>query len=58
MREKEFLFTILIQNQADKRWELRKFSIKGLPVDAIPNSQYWDHKNVIADSKENYEWDL
>ena len=54
MREKEFLFTILIQNQADKRWELRKFSIKGLPVDAIPNSQYWDHKNVIADSKENY----
>ena len=27
-----------IQHQADKRWELRKKSIRGLSVDPIPNS--------------------
>ena len=30
----------------------------GFLVDPIPNSPNSHHKNCIADSKENYQWDL
>ena len=30
----------------------------GFLVDPIPNSLNSHHKNCIADSKENYQWDL
>ena len=36
--ETEFLITISIKYQADKWWEKRKISIRGLLVDPIPNS--------------------
>ena len=38
MTKTEFLLTILIQYQADKRWEYGKTLITGLLVDWIPNS--------------------
>ena len=38
MTKTEFLLTILIQYQADKRWEYGKTLITGLLVDQIPNS--------------------
>ena len=31
---------------------------RGLLVDQIPNSPNWHHKNCMADSEENYLWDL
>ena len=30
----------------------------GLLVDPIPNSLNYHHKNCMADSEENYQWDL
>ena len=44
---------ISIQHQANKWWEWRKISIKGLLVDSIPNSliiRIVHHKNCMADS--------
>ena len=35
----EFLLTISTQYQADKWWELRKISVRGLLVDPIPTLQ-------------------
>ena len=54
MTKTESLLTISIQYQADKWWELRKISVKGLWVDPIPNSPNTNHKNCIGDSKEDY----
>ena len=54
----EFLLTISIQYQADEWWEYRQILIWGLLVDPIPNSLNQHHKNCVADSKENYWWDL
>ena len=42
-----------IQHQANKWWEWRKISIRGLLVDSIPNSlivRIVHHKNCMADS--------
>ena len=44
---------ISIQHQANKWWEWRKISIRGLLVDSIPNSlivRIVHHKNCMADS--------
>ena len=38
-RVTEFLLTISTQYQADKWWELRKISVRGLLVDPIPTLQ-------------------
>ena len=39
MIKAEFLFTISIQYKADKWWEQKKkLSVRGLLIDAIPNS--------------------
>ena len=43
-----------LQYQADKWWEWRKISVKGLWVDPIPNSPNTNHKNCMGDSKEDY----
>ena len=59
--ETEFLLTISIQyhnDQADKWWEQRKLSIRGSFFELISNSLNQYHKNCMADSKENYQWDL
>ena len=47
-----------IQYQADKWWEKRQMSIKGLVVDPITNYPSLHHKNCTEDRKENYWWDL
>ena len=39
MAKTEFLLTISTQYQADKWWELRKISVRGLLVDPIPTLQ-------------------
>ena len=43
-----------IQYQADKWWELKKISVKGLLADLILNSPNLHHKNCMSESKENY----
>ena len=58
MTKTEFFLTISTQNQEDKWWEPRKLTIRGLLVDPIPNSKKLHQRNCIADSKENYRWDL
>ena len=30
----------------------------GLPINPMPNSPNWNNENPLADSKENYQWDL
>ena len=40
MTKTDFLLTIWIQYQADRRWEWREISITGFLVDPIPNSHY------------------
>ena len=37
---------------------IKKLSITGLFFDPISNSLNQHHKNCMADSKENYQWDL
>ena len=51
---KKFIFKISKQHHADKWWEWRKISIRGLMVDPIPNSPNCHHRNCMPDSKENY----
>ena len=58
MIKTEFLLAMSIQYQADKWWEQRNISRRGFLVDPLPNSQNQHHKNCIADSTENYWWDL
>ena len=58
MTKTDSLLTISIQYQADKGWEWRKISVKGLWVDPIPNSPNTNHKNCMGDSKEDYQWDV
>ena len=52
------IITISLQYQADKWLEWRQISIKGLPVDPIPNFPIKHHKTCMADSKESYLWEL
>ena len=40
MTKTDFLLTISIQYQADKRWEWREISITGFLADLVPNSRY------------------
>ena len=58
MTKTEFLLTISKQYHEDKWWELRKISIIGLLIDPVPNSPNKHDDNCLADSKENYWWDL
>ena len=37
---------------------IKKNVIRGLVVDQIPNFPNYHHKNWMADSTENYYWDL
>ena len=57
----EFLLTTSVQYQADKWWEWREISImSGVRSISWSNTKFSDqnHKNCMADSKENYCWDL
>ena len=47
-------YKISTQHQADKWYEKRKISVRGLLVDPIPNSPNLHHKNGMANSRENY----
>ena len=51
---KKFLLTISWQHQAGKWWEYRKMFIRRFLVDPLPNSPIKQHKNCVADNKENY----
>lgn len=55
MIKKKIIFTISIQNQADKWWEQNKMLLWGLWVNPIPNfPNYILQKDCIADRKENF----
>ena len=47
MTKTEFLPTISIQNQENKKREKEKYKFKGLLVDPLPNSQDYRQKNEI-----------
>lgn len=49
-----FLFTVSIQCQAGKWWELRKISIRWLLLNPTPNSPNWHRKNCMAFSKRSW----
>ena len=51
MTKTNFLFTVSIQCQADKWWELRKISIRWLLLNPTPNSPNWHRKNCMTFSK-------
>ena len=52
--DKDKIFLIIaIWYQADKWWELRKLSIRGLLVDPIPISPNQYNTRCVADRKEN-----
>ena len=53
----ELLLTISILYQAEKWWELRKMLIRGWLANPVQNSNS-NHKNCLADNRENYQWDL
>ena len=58
MTKTEFLHTIFIQHHVNKWLELRKVSVIGLLIDPVPNSPNKHNDTCLADSKENYKWDL
>ena len=58
MTKTEFLHTIFIQYHVNKWLELRKVSVIGLLIDPVPNSPNKHNDTCLADSKENYKWDI